>query len=94
MGVFRTLRAVVRLRRPERDRTVRRLRGAANVEDLRRMARRRLPAGVFDYIDGGAEDEVALAGNVAAFRATTFRPFFLQFTISPISIPITICSIS
>ena len=78
MGVFRTLRAVVRLRRPERDRTVRRLRAVANVEDLRRMARRRLPAGVFDYIDGGAEDEVALAGNVAAFRATTFRPRVLR----------------
>ena len=57
---------------------MRRLRAAANVEDLRRMARRRLPAGVFDYIDGGAEDEVALAGNVAAFRATTFRPRVLR----------------
>ena len=44
MGMLRTLRAVVRLRRPERDRTARRLRGAANVDDLRNLARRRLPA--------------------------------------------------
>ena len=57
----------MRLRRPDRDRAVRRLRAAANVEDLRRMARRRLPAGVFDYIDGGAEDEVALAGNAVSY---------------------------
>ena len=38
---------------PSGSRSVRRLRAAANVDDLRRMARRRLPAGVFDYIDGG-----------------------------------------
>ena len=44
------------------------------MDDLRRMARRRLPAGVFDYIDGGAEDELTLARNVAAFRDLEFRP--------------------
>ena len=42
------------------------------------MARRRLPAGVFDYIDGGAEDELTLDRNVQAFRETTFRPRVLQ----------------
>jgi len=78
MGMLRTLRAVVRLRRPERDRTARRLRAAANVDDLRNLARRRLPAGVFDYIDGAAEDELALARNVEAFQATTFRPRVLR----------------
>jgi len=78
MGMIRTLRAVVRLRRPVGDRTTRRLRGAANVDDLRDMARRRLPAGVFDYIDGGAEDELTLDRNVQAFRETTFRPRVLQ----------------
>jgi L-lactate dehydrogenase (cytochrome) len=45
-----------------------------NIEDLRRLARRRLPAVVFAYIDGGAEDEVTLADNVRAFRDVTFRP--------------------
>jgi len=45
-----------------------------NVDDLRRLARRRLPAVVFAYIDGGAEDEVTLRENVDAFRAITFRP--------------------
>jgi hypothetical protein len=45
-----------------------------NVDDLRRLARRRLPAVVFAYIDGGAEDEVTLRENVDAFREITFRP--------------------
>ena len=78
--MLRTVRAVVRLRRPQMSRTGRRLRGAANVADLRRMARRRLPGGVFDYIDGGAEDESALARNVEAYRRVTFRPRVLRDT--------------
>ena len=78
MGMIRTLRAVVRVRRPEFDRVTRRLRAAANVDDLRDMARRRLPGGVFDYIDGGAEDEMALDRNVRAFREATFRPRVLR----------------
>jgi hypothetical protein len=45
---------------------------------MRRAARRRLPRGVFDYIDGGAEDELTLAANEAAFAATTFRPRVLR----------------
>ena len=38
-----------------------------NVEDFRRLARRRLPRPVFDYIDGGADDETTLRRNVSAF---------------------------
>jgi isopentenyl diphosphate isomerase/L-lactate dehydrogenase-like FMN-dependent dehydrogenase len=45
-----------------------------NIEDLRRLAQRRLPAAVFDYLDGGAEDEITLRGNCRAFDALTFRP--------------------
>jgi L-lactate dehydrogenase (cytochrome) len=45
-----------------------------NVEDLRRLARRRLPKVIFDYVDGGAEDEVTLRANRDAFTAVTFRP--------------------
>jgi len=41
---------------------------ARNIADLRRMARRRLPRMVFDYIDGGADDEVSLARSVSRFR--------------------------
>src|SRR3954454_5453108 len=45
-----------------------------NIEDLRRKAKRRLPRVVFDYIDGGAEDESTLRGNCRAFEALTLRP--------------------
>jgi L-lactate dehydrogenase (cytochrome) len=73
-----TLRSVLRFRRVELDPVARRLARAASVEDLRRIARRRLPGGVFDYIDGGAEDERTLAANQAAFAATGFRPRVLR----------------
>jgi len=45
-----------------------------NIEDLRRAAKRRLPRVVFDYIDGGAEDEWTLRANCRAFETITFRP--------------------
>ena len=45
-----------------------------NIEDLRRTAKRRLPRVVFDYIDGGAEDESTLRANSRAFEAVTLRP--------------------
>jgi isopentenyl diphosphate isomerase/L-lactate dehydrogenase-like FMN-dependent dehydrogenase len=45
-----------------------------NIEDLRRVAKRRLPRVVFDYIDGGAETELTLRANCRAFEDVTFRP--------------------
>src|ERR671918_1188860 len=73
-----TLRSVLRFRRVELDPVARRLARVASVGDLRRLARRRLPRGVFDYIDGGAEDERTLAANSAAFARVTFRPRVLR----------------
>ncbi len=45
-----------------------------NIHDLRRLAKRRLPQVVFDYLDGGAEDEVTLRENCRVFEQLTFRP--------------------
>src|SRR5207247_10957445 len=45
-----------------------------NIEDLRRIAKRRLPRVVFDYIDGGADAELTLRANSRAFEDVTFRP--------------------
>ena len=45
-----------------------------NIEDLRVLARRRLPKMVFDYLDGGAEAEITLRENCRAFESVTFRP--------------------
>jgi L-lactate dehydrogenase (cytochrome) len=47
---------------------------AVNIADLRRLARRRLPRVVFDYIDGGADDEITLRENCRIFGDVTFRP--------------------
>ena len=45
-----------------------------NIEDLRRLARRRVPRAVFDYLDGGAQDETTLRENCRAFQDIVFRP--------------------
>lgn len=47
---------------------------AVSIEDLRELARRRVPRLVFSYIDGGAESEWTLRENRRAFDAITFRP--------------------
>jgi L-lactate dehydrogenase (cytochrome) len=75
---WETFRSVVRFRPIELDPTTRRLRRAINVDDLRRVARRRLPRGVFDYIDGGSDDERSIANNRDAFARIEFRPNVLR----------------
>jgi isopentenyl diphosphate isomerase/L-lactate dehydrogenase-like FMN-dependent dehydrogenase len=47
---------------------------ALNIDDLRELARRRVPRVVFNYIDGGAEGEWTLRENRRAFDRVTFRP--------------------
>ncbi len=76
--MLETLRSVLRFRRPVWSAARRRLATAADVDDLRRLARRRLPGGVFDYIDGAAEDEISLRRNREAFGRLEFRPRVLQ----------------
>jgi L-lactate dehydrogenase (cytochrome) len=72
--MIKTLRSVLQFRPVELDAAKRRLSRAASVGDLRKIARRRLPRGVFDYIDGAAEDELTLRRNAEAFRRLEFRP--------------------
>jgi (S)-mandelate dehydrogenase len=47
---------------------------AINIEDLRVLAKRRLPRAIFDFFDGGAEDEVTLRGNRSAFENIRLLP--------------------
>lgn len=47
---------------------------ALSIEDLRQMARRRLPGFVFEYLEGGAEDEVTLGRNRKVFHQLEFVP--------------------
>lgn len=51
-----------------------RLSKAVNIDDLRELARRRVPGLVFSYIDGGADAEWTLRENRRAFDELTFRP--------------------
>ena len=54
-----------------------RLADCHNVEDFRRLARRRLPGPVFHYIDGAADDEVTRRRNTAAFESCDLVPSVL-----------------
>jgi L-lactate dehydrogenase (cytochrome) len=72
------VRKLIRLRRFEPDRTRRLLARCYDLDDLRRAARRRLPAPVFGYVDGGSDEELTLAANHAALRRWTFQPRVLQ----------------
>lgn len=49
-----------------------------NIDDLRQMARARLPRGLFEFVDRGAEDESALRHNRAVFEGIRFRPRVLD----------------
>jgi isopentenyl diphosphate isomerase/L-lactate dehydrogenase-like FMN-dependent dehydrogenase len=47
---------------------------AINIADLRQLAQRRMPKVVFDYLDGGADDEITLRENCRVFDELIFRP--------------------
>ncbi|GAA5235159.1 alpha-hydroxy-acid oxidizing protein [Verticiella sediminum] len=49
-----------------------------SIADLRSLAQRRLPRAVFDFYDGGAEDERTLAANRSAFASHRFAPHVLM----------------
>src|ERR1700761_8800400 len=51
-----------------------RIDSAINIDDLKRMAKRRLPKIMFDFIEGGVEDEVGLRTNANAFRELRLVP--------------------
>jgi L-lactate dehydrogenase (cytochrome) len=70
----REMRKLVRLRAVPLDAQARRLGSCYDIADLRRAAKRRIPRPVFDYVDGAADEEIAVAANVAAFRSWRFLP--------------------
>jgi L-lactate dehydrogenase (cytochrome) len=78
MGVFKTVFSVVRFEKLTLSRHKRRMNKAANIDDLRVIAKKRLPGGIFDYIDGGAEDEISLERNVAGYRNIEWQPRVLR----------------
>lgn len=55
-----------------------RLKDCHNFHDFRRMAQRRLPGPIFNYIDGGADDEVTLRRNAESFERCDLVPNVLR----------------
>lgn len=63
---------------PELDRRAARLKKAASIKDLRKIAKRRTPQPAFDYVDGAAVDEITADRTREAFAACELIPTMLQ----------------
>ncbi|MFZ1175594.1 MAG: alpha-hydroxy acid oxidase [Mycobacterium sp.] len=74
----RDLAPLIQFKKPEFDRTKRRLDAALTIQDLRRIAKRRTPKAAFDYTDGAAEDELSIGRARQAFRDIEFHPTILR----------------
>lgn len=55
----------------------RRAAAAFSIEELRQQSRKRLPRGIFDFYDGGSEDESTLRANLQQFSQHRFVPKYL-----------------
>jgi len=62
------------MRPAELDATRRRLSACHDIADLRATGRRLTPRPVFDYVDGGADEELSVRANTRAFRRWRFQP--------------------
>jgi L-lactate dehydrogenase (cytochrome) len=68
------VRDTLRLRRVEWNRNDRVLARAHDIDDFRTEAKRVLPKAVFDYLEGGADEETTTQANREAFRQWQFHP--------------------
>ncbi|HYB17648.1 MAG TPA: alpha-hydroxy acid oxidase [Streptosporangiaceae bacterium] len=68
------IRQLIRMRPVELDATRRRLSACHDIADLRATGRRLTPRPVFDYVDGGADEELSVRANTRAFRRWRFQP--------------------
>jgi L-lactate dehydrogenase (FMN-dependent) and related alpha-hydroxy acid dehydrogenases len=68
------VRTLLQLRKPERDRVERTLKRCVTIEDLQHAAWRRWPKSVRGYVEGGADGEVSLARNRAAYESVGLVP--------------------
>lgn len=68
----------MRFTKPTLNRTTARLAKAADIADVRRIARRVTPTGPFDYVDGAANSEESMRRNTEAYRNLELRPTVLR----------------
>jgi L-lactate dehydrogenase (cytochrome) len=71
------VRDLIQLRPAELSMVRRRLGACHDIGDLRNAARRTIPRPVFDYVDGGADEEISARANTDAFRSWRFLPRLL-----------------
>lgn len=74
----RELAQLMRFSKPTLNRTTARLAKAADIADVRRIARRVTPTGPFDYVDGAANSEESMRRNTEAYRNLELRPTVLR----------------
>ena len=68
------VRKLIRVKPLQLDTTRRRLSACHDIADLRATGLRLIPRPVFDYVDGGADEELSLLANTEAFRQFQFQP--------------------
>ena len=68
------IRQLIQMKPVELDATRRRLSACHDIADLRAAGRRLTPRPVFNYVDGGADEELSLRANTRAFRRWRFQP--------------------
>jgi|SRR5919205_183001 L-lactate dehydrogenase (cytochrome) len=69
---------LLKFKMPQANVTARRLSNAHTIADLRRIAKRRTPAGPFDYTDGAADHEISIERSRQAFLDVEFQPGILR----------------
>ena len=74
----REIAPLMRFSKPTLNRTTARLAKAADIADVRRIARRVTPTGPFDYVDGAANSEESMRRNAEAYRNLELRPTVLR----------------
>ncbi len=96
---FKDITALATVQGPARTASERLGRRCYSVEDMRKLAAKRLPKSIFDYIEGGGEDEVSLRRNRSCFEDWSFLPKWgsvanldLSSTLlgGPVSMPLTL----
>src|SRR5580658_414403 len=79
LGIVRDVRAseireLIKMKPVELAAPSRRLSACHDIADLRAAGKRLIPRPVFDYVDGGADEELSLRANSRAFRRWRFQP--------------------
>ena len=71
---LKDIRALASVQGPARTPSERLARRCYSVEDMRKLAAKRLPGSIFDYIEGGGEDEASMRRNRSSFEDWSFLP--------------------